>query len=147
MLRTVLAVALAIALLGVSLPAVDSARVTHAESDVQRSLTRLETAATELAAHNDAVPNGTVGARRHLTLSLPSERWGQAGLDSLSFPPGSTHLSWRVRGGDHRTYASSVPLAGPSGGLKLNEGGHHRIILALHHRNGREVVVVRRPDV
>lgn len=149
MLRTVLSVSLAAALLAVSLPAVDSARLTHAETSTETSLQRLDAAATELAKGNDPVPPDSGGARRQLTLRLPRESWGSVALDEIRFPPLDADRlpTWRVVGGNRTTLRPSVPLVGPPGGLSLREGGRQRVILTLQRRNGHPVVVVTRPNV
>lgn len=147
MFRTVLAVLLASALLAISMPVIDSARVTHAETQTETSLQRLDGAATALTEANDVVPEGQSGARRYHTLSLPRESWGSAGLDALRFPPPSSkrRLAWRVTGGNWTTAATSARLVGPPDGLTLRGGGRTRLVLTLEERRGRAVVVVNRP--
>lgn len=147
MLRTVLAVALAAALLAVSLPAVDSARETHAETRVETAVSRLETAASELARASDPVPLGSPGARRHHTLRLPQATWGSAGFDALRLPPpeSNSQPTWRVAGGNWTVVETIPALVGPPGGLTLREGGRQRVVLTLHEVDGSQVVVVSRP--
>jgi len=149
MFRTVLAVVLASALLAVSLPVVDSARVSHAERSVDTTLQRLDAAATELAAANDALPPGRAGARRQHTFRLPRESWGSAGLESLTFPPPAAErpVRYQVAGGQDTATEFSVPVVGPPGGLTLQSGGRQRLVLRLQQRHGRSVVVVSRADV
>jgi len=133
----------------VSLPVVDSARVTHAERSVDTTLQRLDAAATELAAGNDALPPGRAGARRQHTLRLPRRSWGSAELESLRFPAPSAEqpVRFRVAGGQETAARFSVPVVGPPGGLTLQSGGRHRVVLRLQQREGRPVVVVSRADV
>jgi hypothetical protein len=147
MLRTVLAVVLASALLAVSMPVVDSARVTHAETRTETALQRLDVAATALTDKNEVAPDGRSGARRYHTLALPRESWGSAGLDALRFPPPSTERRpvWRVTGGNWTTAATSSRLVGPPNGLTLGEGGPTRVALTLAEHRGHSVVVVSRP--
>jgi hypothetical protein len=147
MFRAVLAVLLASALLAVSVPVVDSARVTHAETRTETALQRLGSAATALADANDVAPNDRPGARRYHTMSLPRESWGTAGLDALRFPPPATERrpAWRVIGGNWTTTTTSTRLVGPRDGMTLREGGSTRVVLALEEHRGRPVVVVTRP--
>lgn len=149
MLRTVLAVALSLALLAVSLPLIDAARVAHADGTVERSLDRLDRAAASLLDASDPVPAGVSGARRRLTVRVPVETWASAGLDRLSIPAVGSDipLSWRVDGGDTQSYVPSAPLVGPPGGLTLRDVGQTTLLLRLRRRDGRPVVVVTRPDV
>lgn len=149
MLRTVLAVLLASALLAVSLPVVESARVEHAEQRIDASLQRLDAAATDLAADNDPTPPGRAGAHRQHTLVLPSESWGSAGTGSLTFPPPTAErfVRYQVAGGQETPAQFSVPVVGPPGGLTLRSGGRQRLVLSLEQRGRRPVVVVSRADV
>jgi len=149
MLRTALAVAVATALLGISLPVIDSARVTHAETSVETALGRLDTAASELAATSDPLPASADGARRQHVLRLPRGSWGSASLAELRFPPPDSQQkpTWRVTGGQWARMTTSVSLVGPPDGLTLTEGGRQRVELTLQRRDGDVVVVIARPDV
>lgn len=148
MLRTVLAVLLAVSLLGVSAPVVDSARIDHANRGVETALQRLDTAAVELLEHNDPVTVGRDGARRYHQITLPAGSWGTAQLDRFEIPPPNSHgrLVWRVAGGTRSSFRPSVPIVS-RGGLTLRDGGRQRLVLTLRVRDGRQVVSVSRPDV
>lgn len=143
MIRAVVAVALAVALVGVSLPAIQSAGIDHSNQRIASELERVESAARTLAARSSAAPRG-VTARRTLRLRLPERTWAQAGTERLSVPPptGSRRVSWRVTGGQrrHRRLLGGS-LVGPPGGLTIREGGTHRIALLLQADG---TVVVRR---
>lgn len=157
MLRVVVAVTLAASLLGVSMPAVDTARIDHADARVVAELEGLAATAERLRTRNDPSPPGTLGARRTVTLHLPGPSWGSAGLDSLSIPaspvgssvPERTVVSWRVEGGSRTTRVLSAPVVGPRGGLTLEGGGTRQIVVELVSRGGEgkkePVVRVRRP--
>lgn len=165
MLRAVLAVALAVALLAASLPAVDGARRDHAASQVRSQLERLATAARDLAARNDPVPVGNAGATRTVTLRLPARGWHSAGVayvaiggspenDTTDTPEGDV-LAWRLVGGpprvlrvegvDLRTVMVAGDRLAPDGRpLVLRGSGRHRVELSLVRHRGRPVVLVRR---
>lgn len=149
MLRVVLAVTLAAALLGAAMPVVDDARVATARSQTADQLESLDRAAERLEERNDASPPGMDGggARRHVVLDFPRRSWGSSGLDRL-YIPGEFDAapSWRVSGGKSKTWYSSVPIAGPDGGMTIREGGRVRLVLKLRRRQGESVVVVSRPD-
>ena len=66
MLRAVLAVVLSVAVVGVVAPALEDARVARGERQTEGELARVEAAVAELARGEN------VGARRTLTLSLPT---------------------------------------------------------------------------
>jgi hypothetical protein len=148
MLRTVLAVLLATALLGLALPVVDDARVSHADSQVQSQLDSLDTATEALYAESDPAVPGAPGARIERTLVLPTESWGTARLERLRIPAQTDgRIRWRVAGGTTQTTRSTPPLVAPPDGLVLRDGGPHRLTLSLERRGGDAVVVVSRADV
>lgn len=149
MLRVVLAVVLASALLGATLPLVERARVGHSEAQVSSELDRLETAATDLADRNDPVPANRTGARRTLTLRLPENSWARAGVSRLTVGPASAPkpLRWQVDGGDvHHSRLADGLIVGPADGLELGSGGRKRVVLTLEQRGGEPSVVIRRPE-
>lgn len=148
MLRAVLAVLIAAALLGLSMPVVDSARVGHADSQVRSELTDLEAVAADLRAESDPTPPGVPGARIERTLVLPPRSWGNAGIAQLTLPGSAdAPVRWHVHSGEMRTVRQSPPMVAPPEGLELREPGTHRLELSLQRRDGRSVVVVSRADV
>ncbi|MFT4923559.1 MAG: hypothetical protein ACI8XM_002786 [Haloarculaceae archaeon] len=156
MLRVVVAVVLAGALLAVSLPVVETARIDHAETRVATALDRLDVRATRLDDRNDPTRPGLSGARRTLTLHLPSRSWGSAGLDYLAIPgpdgeiprqgaSADARITWRVTGGNRSAHRPSLRLVGPEGGLLVRQGGTRRVVLTLARVDGQRTVVVSRP--
>lgn len=158
MLRAVMAVVLATALLATSMPALDAARRDHTAGAVRAELDRFETAVADLQAREEAVPPGTAGARRVVTVSLPARSWTDAGVAYVAFggsprDPESVEreraeIAWQVRGGpltkDRIPGAVVEPATGGCEPLVLRESGAHRLALSLVERGGRRVVVVRR---
>lgn len=142
MLRVVLAVLTAAALLAVATPAVQSARVDHADAQVTAQLDEVERVGRLLSDRNEPAPGDDLpGARQVLTVSLPERTWGQAQTEYLRFPapnaseestPGAAErVVWRVAGGTaHRRLLLSGDLVGPPGGLELGPG-RHRLRLRL----------------
>jgi hypothetical protein len=134
------------------MPAVDTARVDHADARVAAELEGLAATAERLRSRNDLAPPGTTGAHRTVTLHLPGPSWASAGLVSLRIPPAGadqatpehTVVSWRVEGGGRRTHTLDVPVVGPPGGLTLAGGGSRAVVAELTRADGRRVVCVRR---
>jgi hypothetical protein len=135
MLRVVLAVLTAGALLAVATPAVQSVRVDHAGAQVAAELDELERAGRLLSDRNEPAPGEDVpGARRVVTVSLPDRTWGQAEIEYLRLQPptasgestpGGGQAVWRVAGGTvHRRVLLSGDLVGPPDGLELGPGRH-----------------------
>ncbi len=151
MLRVAVAVALATALFGVAMPAVETARVDTANGQVAAELDGLAATAERLAARNDPAPAGVAGARRTVTLHLPGPSWGTASLEYLLFPgPSSDHapgvVRYRVAGGRERTRLVSPRVVGPEGGLVLKGGGRRQLVVE-YTRRGNGTVVVRHPEL
>lgn len=149
-LRVVVAVALATALLGASMPVVEDARVAQGDARVAGALDRVERAATELRARNDALADREAAATRELTLHLPSGTWGTAGLARLDLDstdgPGS-RVTWRVRGGsDHVRHLTGVTLAPDEGANRRLTGGRVTVRLELVRRDGHRRVLLAVPD-
>lgn len=151
MLRVVVAVALAAALLGVSIPVIQEARLNHADARVATEIDGLVATAERLHERNDPAPPGVSGARRTVRLHLPGPSWSSARLDFLSVPETSDRgeggtVRWRVDGGREVRRGVSTPLVGPEGGLILRGGGSRTLVLELTRRGGEVVVLVRRPE-
>jgi len=143
MLRVALAVTLATAILAVAVPAAGTGGVQHSNGQVAAELDRLETVAETLAARNDPPPAGETGARQRVTIHLPEDGWGRAGIERFVVRPDDQQFSWRVAGGTEQIRpVSTVALAG--GPLRLDGGGPHRLQLTLKPDGS---VRLGRPDV
>jgi hypothetical protein len=148
MLRVVVAVTLAVALLGVAMPTVETARVEHADARVAAEVDELIATATLLAERNDPPPAGIRGARRTVALYLPGPSWSTERLESLVVPgpadsaPRGT-IRWQVAGGHESTRYAPVPLVGPKDGFVVQSGGRQEVVLELVSRDGRQIVLVR----
>lgn len=84
MLRTVLAVALAAALVAAANPALESTRTTRTDHLVAGELDRIETAAQVLAREESPAPLGDPAPRRTLTVSIPGESPTSAPVDYVA---------------------------------------------------------------
>lgn len=163
MLRAVLAVAIAAALLAVSLPPIDAARRDNADSAMRRTLEHLETVTENLERNNDPVPVGSAGATRTVTVRIPARGWhgvevtrvtigGLKGADAAD-TNGSDVFGWRLRGGPrHVLRVDRVDIHAVAAGtvlpddrpLVLGEPGRHVLELRLVRLEGNPVVLVRR---
>lgn len=164
MLRTVLAVALAVALLAVTTPALDDARSARTDRLTTRELDRVESAAMAL------VREEAPGARRTLTVSLPgrSPTAAQLAFVALGGVPEGTAaarakqaagldaaesdvVAYRLAGGrtrvrrlgvDLRIIREGTVVADDSQALVLHGGETYRLTLRLVRIDGRVVVTV-----
>jgi hypothetical protein len=149
-IRALLAVALALALVAVSLPVVDDARTGRAAARADATLTTVERAARGLVTGEDATAPDLPGARRRVTVRLPVPSWSTAGVAWLSVggrPGGRGNrslLAYRVSGGGVRTVRlAGVRLRTPGGPVTFRAPGGHALRLALR-RDGVPVVVAER---
>lgn len=140
MIRAVLAVCLAVALLGVAVPAVENASRDHSASVADAELDRLRATLADLAATDDALPAHSPGARRLVTLRIPTPDLAAAPLAYLavggvpeaasgeSTPEAPDRLAYRLRGGEPRTVSVPVDLHTPGEDpLVLRSPGRHRV--------------------
>lgn len=132
MIRVVLAVLLATAILGAGHQAAERGGRAEAVTLVRDEARTVAAAADRLAARNDP------GAARTVAVRVPRRRWGRPRA-SLRL---GDDLRWRVgnRSGRVRT---GVELRTPDGPLRLG-GGRHRLRLSLVARDGDPAVAVRR---
>lgn len=160
MLRVVLAAVLASALLGTAFTALDAASRDHGNAQVAASAERLTAAIADLRDRAAAVPAGSPGARRVVTVRLPARSRTTAAVEFLAVggrldgtgDSDGPALAWKVAGSSERTRrVQGVRVVGvgdrsPSGRLVLESPGKHRLALTLETRDGRETVVARRLD-
>jgi hypothetical protein len=163
-IRTVLSVALAVALLGVATPAIDDARTTRTSQLVEEDLTNVVRAATDLVAREDAVPVTARGARRAVAVTLPVRSVTSAGVSYVAIggvpdgnrPPDTNQtdvLAYRVAGGPRHVVTVGLdvrvadrderwhvePDAEP---LVLRGTGDVQVVLTLVRLDGDPTVVV-----
>ncbi|WP_411965620.1 hypothetical protein [Haloferax sp. YSMS24] len=143
MIRVVLACLLAVALAGVVFPAADAARADATTVTVGTMANDIAHAAASLAATEDPTPTGVAGARRYVTLDVPTGSWRTARISRLV-----------IRGGDGVELAATMP-SGPTvvrrvGGPRIRVAGdrlvfhpgEHRLRLSLQADTAGPVVVV-----
>lgn len=153
--RAVLAVALTVALLGASLPAVDDARAERTRATLDADLRGVAAAATDVAASDDPVPPGRGGARRIVRLRVPERAWTAAGVEYVAVGrrPADGEggaLAYRLDGGPpRRLRVPGVRLRAADGdpaGVVVRRAGVHRLALGLVDRGGAPTVTVGRRE-
>lgn len=127
--RTLLCVVLAAALLGMSLPALDDARTGRTEQSMETTAIRIAETAETLASTDDPVPPDAPGARRTLSVTVPSAGLDTAHVDFLTIggtPNASapSMVGYRLSGRPTRYVEAGVRfVTGPSP-LVLSQGRH-----------------------
>ncbi|MFC4552947.1 MULTISPECIES: DUF7311 family protein [Halorussus] len=166
MLRAVLAVVLAAAMLAVTAPALDAARTARADRVAADELWAVGSAAEELAREEDPVPVGSASARRAVALSVPDSAPTRAevaaiavgGVPTTRRPENRTRaadtersdvLAYRLAGGEWCVRRVGVDLRLVRDGRVLRDrralvrrGGTHGLTLRLVRYRGRPTVVV-----
>jgi hypothetical protein len=161
-LRVLVAVGLAVSLLAVSLPAVDHARTTttadRLDGAVETTARSLHAVATDEDATRPALP----GARRLVTVSLPTSSWTAAPVAwfAIGGVPGaadvtarrpkanaSTVVAYRVAGGDTRRRRIRLPgvaVRTPAGPVVFRSPGRHHVRFALTRTDRGPTITVTR---
>lgn len=134
-LRVVLAVVVSVALLAVSVPAVEDTRTDRTAATLDATTDHLRATGAHLRATTDATTVGPA-ARTVVHLDLPTPGWG-ARTGSLRVADGE--LGWRIGGGPW--HVERTPhLVVPDGPHVVS--GSARVVLTHRVRDGRSVVVV-----
>ena len=164
MLRVVVAIVLASALVAASVPGVEIAARERTEATLTAEADRLRTAIADLRNRESAV-GSNAGARRIVTVEIPARSRTNAGESTLALGgvPGQTEqygefavdLAWRVDGG--AVTARRLPgvhvVHYRDGRVRdepliLESPGEHRVALTRIERDGRRLIGVRRlPEV
>jgi hypothetical protein len=156
-IRVVAAVLLSVALLSVSMPAIDNARVTTSTERVETTADRIERAAAGLAADSVAVTDPTLAGRSVLVVTAPSG-FTAASIDRLRIVDASANttqsetdgvrLVYRFRHGSLRTVhippptdTVDVDVAGEA--VPLRTSGESRLVLRLVETDGPTVRIAR----
>lgn len=148
MIRAVLAVVLAVALVSIASPALQDARYERTAAGVADTATRLDRAATLLATEADPPVAGVAGARRVITVRVPAGSITSVPITRLTIdgtdPPGAGGVVIAELSG-HRSISRpiSTDLRTPNGAIVLGTAGAHDLRLTLIARGGLAVLVTR----
>lgn len=147
MIRVVLAVALTVALVGVSAAGIDRAGAVATEESVRGDLAAVERAATSLLETEAVPPGGQPGPRRTVAVALPADSPTTAAVAYVSIERGDTGsvATYRVDGRAERRLRFPVPIVcACEGPLVLEGSGERRLRLTLEREDGDRIVVVER---
>lgn len=114
MIRYVVAVLLATALLGLGFAAVQEVSMVRGETQVESAVTAIEDAAASLLAHDDPVPSDENPPRRVIDIDLPPGGFASPSVDQLVFEPvldgNRTVVRYQFDGRTENTVHLDVPL-------------------------------------
>ena len=149
MIRYVVAVALAVALLGTASVAVDHGTAARSEAEVESALDTVDSAAVSLVENDRPPVAGERAPRRLVEITLPDDRFLEAAPARLTFEriPGAnaTRVTYRIEGETARTATIGAPLhhAGSSSFTLDGHTGTLQLLLRLVRVDGKPVVDVR----
>lgn len=148
MIRYVVAVALAVALLGTASVAVDHGTTARSEAEVESALAAVDSAATSLAENDQPPVAGERPPRRVVEITLPDDRFLEVAPARLAFErisgANATRVTYRIEGESARTATIGAPLR-HAGSSSFDLGGHTgtlQLLLRLVRVDGRPVVDV-----
>ncbi|WP_324756755.1 DUF7311 family protein [Haloarcula sp. GH36] len=143
--RLVLAVVIAAALIGASMPGIRTVRADHADATVARQLDTLSTRLQAMVERDD--PAVGPGAQLRVDVRLPHRSFTRSRIRSLSITTDSntTVATWSVGDrGQTRRRLVGLPLRTTGTDLTLRDPGTHRLVFGYRLDDGRMVVTVRR---
>ena len=143
MIRVVLAVLLAVAILAAVGPSVEAGREARTATHLDGVVDRVTRAVGSLRAHEDPTRPGVIGARRIVRLRLPTPSWAATGA-IFRVDGDEDRIGYRLDGeAPHRTRLRGVDLRTPSGPVVVESPGRHRLTVSLVRDDGVGVVVTR----
>lgn len=153
MIRYVIAVVLTIAILGISLPAIDDVAGDKSESELRTIATTIEDQADELQRVEEPPPRGVRGPQRVFDVSFPGDGLTSKPVAQFELIPrpddNVTVLLFRAEGRDQRTVVIDTVIVGEDGGsVDLGQpSGHETYRLRLARDADNEPIVVFSRDV
>lgn len=149
MIRYVLIVLITVALLALSLPAVDHVADRRAENQVESEVQTIDRVATNLVQEETLPPAGVAGPKRVLTLRFPSDSFTSTAVEYIRIRRITEDVSlatYRVPGRAERQIRIDAPVVNEDGGnVELGGEGERRIHLTLESDDdGHPVVVLGR---
>jgi hypothetical protein len=134
-IRVVVTVLLAAALVGAVLPVVDTARDDHAVALARDELVDLRASSAKFIVENDPPPPGVAGPSLLVTVRVPDGVTLRVGVG-----PRGESLAWQRESRTGRV-ETDIPFASS---LTLREQGQHRLRLTLAGESGDATLRVRR---
>lgn len=160
MIRLVIAVTLATALLGATQPALDDARTVRADELVRGDLEHARNAVESMVATDDPVPVSHLAARRVVSIRLPERSAASAPVEYAAIDPAESGGAFTYQLADgskqqltidtpvrvaHRT-DGELTVRPPSEPLVLRSAGTYRLAFDFVQLNGRPTVLVHPLD-
>lgn len=144
MIRVVLAVVLAIALVGVAVPALEYGAGVNSEQQVGSEVAKIGNAATSLVENEELPPPGQSGAQRVVSVSLPGDSRTTRPVEHLEIERHGNRsvATYRVEGRSEQVAHIDAPIVnGTNDTVELGGSGTRDLVLTLE-RDGSEAPVI-----
>lgn len=151
MIRAVLAVLLAVALLSVSLTAIDDVARERTAAQMDRAVERIDGATTQLLGE-DPGPTARLAPRRLVTLSLSTRSLTTARVERIAIDAGTdaddtVRIRYSVAGRPSTDHRLTAPIATPGGPVVLRGSGDRTLVLRLVRDDEDPLVLLSRRTV
>lgn len=153
MIRYVIAILLAVALLGLSTVAIDHVSHNNSQQQMENNVESIESAAESLVTNEEVPPPGQHGAQRVITVELPEDSLTSDPVTHFEIRPAdgnTTTIEYRIDGGATVQRTIGVPIVyEPRGSLELGSpsGTTYELTLVLTaDENGDPVVTIWEDD-
>ena len=149
MIRTVVAVLLTVAIIGVSMPAVERGAMTNSQNTVEQQVSKLSKASESLVQNEQVPPEGVRGPQRSVTLTFPADSLFSVPLSKFRIerqPGNLTVLRYRLEGGAGQQATIDAPIVNSEfeNTTSLGGTGEREYRLGLQRHNETSVVVLSR---
>lgn len=147
MIRTVVAVLLTVAILGVAAPSIERGAAVYSENAVERQLTDVERASVSLVENEAVPPAGVRGPRRTITVSFPGDSLKSEAVASVRIERVDANFSvasYSVEGRTEQQLVVDAPIvdAEMKDVVTLGGTGERELLLELRTDDDGEPVVV-----
>ncbi len=148
MIRAVLAVVLASALLSVSLPVIDAIAQDRSAARMDRTVDQITGAATDLL-REDPGPTARLAPRRLVTVSLTPRSLTTARVERITIDgdtetDGTARISYRVAGRGATSHRVMAPITTPDGPVTLRAAGDQTLVMRLVRDDESTLVLLSR---
>lgn len=149
MIRVVVAVLLTVAIVGVSVPAIERGAMTNSENTVEQQVSKLSGASVSLVENEQVPPEGVRGPQRSVTLTFPADSLFSEPLSTFRIERQSANFSilrYRLESGATQQATIEAPIVNNEfeNTSSLRGTGERQYNLELATHNETSVVVLSR---
>jgi len=149
MIRTVIAVLLAIAIVRVSVPALERGAATNSENVVERQVEKISTASVSLAENEQVPPENVSGPQRTISVRFPDDSLRSDPVSTFRIerqPEGYSIIRYRIEDQSMQQETVDAPIVNAKydNTTRLSGAGKRDLRLELRKHNETAVVVLSR---